>query len=233
MLKRKWLRVILIGIATVVGALVLNANMLFPWQWSAKENKKAALEYIAEHFPTAEIIDVDYKSMILNYMAISIDTFYLELDGIEFSIFTQSGKVQRDTYYEAKAEKYIRENFIDDFMSERNLSPNIEVSFVSPPGHYGTLGEDVLGDIHRFKGSVTVMIKQDNIDGVSTPKELGWFYDFYKYWMDKCDIPRCTVYIYYRQNNEFSTNASSYRIWFEKGEKTFSSEYDFYKHFIA
>lgn len=229
-MRKKMLIIIGVAAAVVGVGIVLNANMLFPWQLNAKRNRKAALEYIAEHFPTAEITDVDYKSMKFNPTAIGMDTFYLELDGICFSLITQSGKVICDTYYEAKAEKYIRENFIDDFMNERELSPNIEITFTAPRGHRGTLGEDVLGDVYRFEGSVTIMIKQDSIDGFSAPKDIGWFYDFYQYWIEKCDIPRCIVYMYYLKADS-PTYHPTYWIEFVREKKIFSNEDEFYNSF--
>lgn len=76
MFKRNWLRVLLIITTIVAGAFVLNANMLFPWQWNAKRNKRAVLEYITQHFPTAEIVDVDYKSTALSWMSVPMDTLY-------------------------------------------------------------------------------------------------------------------------------------------------------------
>lgn len=229
-MRKKVLIIFFVAAAVVGVGLILNANMLFPWQWSAKANKKAALEYIADNFPTAKFTHADYKSTILITTAVPMDTFYFDLDGIEFSLITQSGKVQLDTYYEAKAEKYIRKNFIDDFMNERQLSPNIEITFTAPRGHRGTLGEDVLGDVYSFEGSVTIMIKQDSIEGFSAPKDIGWFYDFYQYWIEKCDIPKCIVYIYYLKADS-PTYHPTYWIEFVREKKIFSNKDEFYNSF--
>lgn len=211
----------IISAVIVVGAIILNLNMLFPWQWSAKENKKAALNYIEEHFPTAEIVDVDYKSMIPGWMSVPIDTFYLKLDGIEFTLITQKGKVLYDTYYDAKADKYICENFINDFMNERGLSPKIKISY------FGGIDEELTD----FKWDIGVYITQAYIDGASTPKHIDWFYDFYCYWMDNCDLPNCAVSLTYLPTEEINTNMRSYNVWFQKGEKIFANEDEFYKSF--
>ena len=72
-----------------------------------------------------------------------MDTFYLKFDGIEFALITQKGKVLRDTYYEAKAEKYIRENFIDSFMNERGFSPKVKISFIYNSDDYGKIRVDI------------------------------------------------------------------------------------------
>lgn len=230
MFKHNWLRVLLIIIIIVAGAFVLNANMLFPWQWNAKRNKRAVLEYITQHFPSAEIVDVDYKSTVLSWMSVPMDTFYLKFDGIEFTLITQKGKVLRDTYHEAKAEKYIRENFIDSFMNERGLSPKVKISFIYNSDDYGKIRVDSLDDIYGFGGSIDVKITQDNIDGIYSPKNVGWFFDFYQYWTENCDLTNCSVYMYYHCNN-CETNKSVYRICFESGEMTYSDEKDFYNHF--
>lgn len=92
--KLQALRALLIALGVIIAlvtlTIILNANMLFPWQWGAKKNQEAALEYVSKHLPTAEIVDADYKSMVPGWMSIPMDTFYLELDGIEFTLITQS-----------------------------------------------------------------------------------------------------------------------------------------------
>lgn len=158
---------------------------------------------------------------------------YFELDGVNFSIYAQNGKVTIDQYYEAIAEKYIRENFIDDFANERGLSPDIEISFVHNPDNYGLISDYSLDDIYNFNETIQITITQAHIDGVSAPKEVGWFYDFYQYWMENCDLTNCVVYMHYRRNNDYSTDENDYVVWFKRGKKTFSTEDEFYMDFIV
>ena len=210
---------------------VLDTNLNPPgwWRFDRLGDKKAILGYVEENYP--ETIKRTGSKFPFQYPAGPFEhsVMYFELDGVNFGVSAWAGKITNDTYYEAKAEKYIRENFIDGFMNERGLSPEIEITFVIPPDYYGLLQKYILDDIHSFTGSITVMIKQDNIDGVYTPKEVGWFYDFYQYWTEKCDLPRCTVYLYYRQNDD----KASYRIWFNRYKRIYSNEKDFYDHFTT
>lgn len=203
------------------------------WRFDRQQDKRAILEYVEKTYPA----NIKRKGGSFPLQApagpFKASVMYFELDGVDFSISAWEGKITGDTYYEAKADKYIRENYIDSFMNERGITPNIKISYISPPNHYGILGKDVLGDIYGFEGTILVKITQNHVDGVSTPKEIVWFYDFYKYWMENCDLPNCAVYLYYPQNNEYATRGADYHIWFEREKKTFSSESDFYDHFTT
>ncbi len=214
---------------------ILDTNLNPPgwWRYDRLADKKAILSYVEENFP--KTIKRTGSKFPFQKPAGPFEhsVMFFELDGVNFGVSAWEGKITGDTYYEAKAEKFIRENFIDSFMDEREISPKIKMSFVIPPEHYGLLQKNILDDLYNFTGSVHITIIQDHIDGVSTPKDVGWFYDFYQYWMEKCDFPNCAVYLYYPQNNEYATSGADYHIWFERGEKTFSDENDFYKSFTT
>ena len=203
------------------------------WRFGRQRDKNAIMNYVERTYPDTIRRKGGKFPLQMPAGGFENSEMYFELDGVRFSVSARDGEIDDDTYYKAKAEKYIRENYIDGFVNEKGLSPDIEISFVSPPGHYGILGEDELGDIQSFNGSILVYITQDHISGVSAPKEVGWFYDFYWYWTENCDLENCAVYLYYRQNNDYSTNDPNYSIWFKNGEKTFGSENDFFYHFTT
>lgn len=117
------------------------------WRSDRQRDKKAILEYAENTYPA----NIKRKGGSFPLQApagpFEPSVMYFELDGVDFSISAWEGKITGDTYYEAKADKYIRENYIDSFMNERGLTPNIKISYISPPNHYGILGRDVLGDI--------------------------------------------------------------------------------------
>lgn len=148
------------------------------WRFERRQDKKVILEYVKNNYP----VNIKRKGASFPIQApaepFKESVMYFELDGVDFTISAQDGKVRSDTYYEAKAEKFIHENFVDKFMNEKKLSPKIKISFIFLPRYYEMLRKDVLGDIYGFKGSIHVTITQDHIDGVSAPKEVGWFYDF-------------------------------------------------------
>lgn len=207
---------------------ILDTNLNPPgwWRFDRLEDKKAILSYVEENYPettrrTGSKFPFQKPAGPFEY-----SVMFFELDGVNFNVSAWKGEITGDTYYEAKAEKYIRENFIDGFMAERGLSPEIKISFVMPQDHYGLLQKYILDDLYSFTGSVNIFITQAYIDGVSTPKDVGWFYDFYQYWVKNCDLPKCVVYMYYPK-----PNSPTYRISFTSGEKRFSNEDEFYNSF--
>lgn len=212
---------------------ILDTNLNPPgwWRYDRLADKKAVLSYVEENYP--KTIKRTGSKFPFQKPAGPFEhsVMFFELDGVNFGVSAWEGKITGDTYYEAKAEKYIRENFIDGFMDERGLSPEIKISFVMPQDYYGLLQKYILDDLYSFTGSVHITIIQDYIDGVSVPKDVGWFYDFYQYWMKNCDLENCTVSIQYRRNKDYSTNEVSYMISFRKGVKTFPNEDEFYSAF--
>lgn len=203
------------------------------WRFERQQDKRAILEYVENNYPDTIKRKGGKFPLQMPAGPFENSVMYFELDGIDFSISALDGEITGDTYYEAKADKYIRENYIDNFMNDKGLTPDIKISFVSQPSHFGMLRKDVLDDVHSFEGSIHVTIKQAYIVGVSTPREVGWFYDFYQYWMENCNLTNCAVLIYYFSNNDYATDEPSYNIEFKRGEKTFSDEDDFYKHFTT
>ncbi len=230
MTKRKIIALSIVAVIVLLSVWDIFIDPPAWWRFDRQKDKKAILSYVEENYPSAKRLGGKFPlQMPAGPFEPSI--MYFELDGINFSISALDKEITDDTYYKAKAEKYIRENFIDGFMNDRRLTPDIRISFISPPDHFGMLGKDVLDNVYNFEGSIHVTIKQAHIDGVSTPKDVGWFYDFYQYWIENCDLTNCAVLIYYFPNNDYATNEPSYNIEFKRGEKTFSGENDFYNHF--
>lgn len=228
-------RVIILSIILAIVLLFVWDSFIDPpvwWRFERQQDKRAILEYVENNYPNTIKRKGGKFPLQMPAGPFEDSVMFFEYNGVNFSVSAWEGEVKRDTYYEAKAEKYIRENFIDGFMNDRGLSPDIKISFVSQPSHFGMLRKDVLDDVHSFEGSIHVTIKQTYIVGVSTPRDVGWFYDFYQYWMENCNLTNCAVLIYYFPNNDYATDEPSYNIEFKRGEKTFSDEDDFYAGFI-
>lgn len=60
--RRIEIRDLVIIVAVFSLAVILNANLLFPWQRGARRNKKVILEYAEEHYPDAHVIEGHYNS---------------------------------------------------------------------------------------------------------------------------------------------------------------------------
>ncbi|MDE5994175.1 MAG: hypothetical protein K2G60_01540 [Oscillospiraceae bacterium] len=193
------------------------------WRFERQQDKKAILEYVESNYPDTIKRKGGEFPLQMPAGPHKNSVMYFELDGINFQISAEYGEIRSDTYYEAKAEKYIRENYIDDFMNQRGLSPQIKIFF------FGGINED----IRDFKGHISVKIVQGYVDGASTPKQIDWFYDFYQYWIEYCDLPNCAVTLTYHPPKEFNPDIWSYNMWFQKEKKTFANKGDFYADFTA
>lgn len=192
------------------------------WRFERQQDKKAILSYVEENYPDAKRLGGEFP-LQLPAGPFEPSIMYFELDGINFSIYSQDGKVTNDTYFAVKAEKFIREKYIDDFMKSRGLSPEIKIYFMG--------GIDV--ELPNFTGVVSVDIVQKYVDGCSTPNQVGWFYDFYEYWMKNCDLPVCAVTLTYLPPSKKNLIISSYNVTFQKGKVTFDNKDDFYNHFTT
>lgn len=222
MTKRK---IIALSIVAVIILLFVWDIYIDPpawWRFNRQKDKKAILSYAEENYPDAKRLGGKFP-LQLPAGPFEPSIMYFELDGINFRIYAQDGKVTNDMYFAAKAEKFIREKYIDDFMKSRGLSPEINIYFMG--------GIDV--ELPDFTGVVSVDIVQEYIDGCSTPKQVDWFYDFYQYWMENCDLPICAVTLTYLQPSKINTEISSYNVDFQKGKVTFSNKDDFYNNFTA
>lgn len=190
------------------------------WRSERQQDKKAILEYVQNKYP--ETIKRKGGKFPLQMPAgpYKNSVMYFELDGINFSVAACHKIIVWDTYYDNKAEKYICENYIDGFMNEKGLSPQINTYY----------RDGINEEIWDYKGHISIEIYQEYIDGAITPRQAGWFYDFYQYWIEICDLPDCAVTIIYRPT-ELNSNVPNYYIWFQQEKRTFSDENDFYKGF--
>lgn len=86
----------------VVGLIVLlNVNLVFPWQSGNRANRNAMTAYLDENFPGARIVKKEYHLPAL--MAVQEeDIFTVEFNGVQFRIGSRNGTVSTDTYVERR-----------------------------------------------------------------------------------------------------------------------------------
>lgn len=172
--KRKRLfRTLLIALSVIVVFVTmivfLNANLLLPWQRGAGRNKQVILEYAGEHYPDAQLIEGHYNSAKFFIWNTLGDAIVFNLNDVEFKITAEAGKILIDGFPEARACAQFDKIIQDNFLEPRGISAITDYSFV-----------DNYYEIYPYTGSLEVRIK--SVDHGSTPQEVGWFYDFYKYW---------------------------------------------------
>lgn len=181
-MKKKVLTVIL-SIAAMVGVgLILNANLLFPWQAKHRENKKAVLRYAQLNHPNAKLSKANYPSS--NITNDPYDEFFFETDGIRFCILARDGKVGEhgDGYGMALLSKEVHEKYLDAFFIDRGLPNNAELTYYDYYPYWP--GKDA--EIKSFPGEISLSFVLEYKDDKSTPRDFGWFYDFYCYWKEVC-----------------------------------------------
>lgn len=94
---------IVLPIVSAVGiVLILHANLLFPWQWTARKNKLAVFEYVDSTYSDAKFIRAYYNSTKI--AGAGHDQFVFERNRIKFSVYAEHGRVANDFYWYAFAE---------------------------------------------------------------------------------------------------------------------------------
>lgn len=201
-------------LAFVTLIFVLNANLLFPWQRGARKNKQVILEYAAEHYPDAQVIEEHYysaKILIWNTLG---DAIVFKLNDVEFNISAEAGKILIDGFPKARACAQFNKIIQDNFLEPRGISAMTDYIFV-----------DNYYEIYPYTGSLDVGIK--SVDHGSTPREVGWFYDFYKYWKKEgAFLTSYSVHLYI-----ITDHKSMYHLDYDSNSE-FPNESAFYSAFV-
>ncbi len=202
--------VVLVGII-----IVLHMNMLFPWQYQARRNRKAILEYVQNAYPEAIMIEEHYQTMKFNPTNKPHDVIWFELDGIKFYVAACDGIVDcsnDDGYPEARVTAQFDKIIQDGFLKPRNIVSSVHYSF-----------QDDYRKTYPYTGGLYIELRARG----STPQEVGWLYDFYKYWKKEGAFLReyqVSILIY--ENN---VKKDCYVI--IKNDSEFADENEFYSSF--
>lgn len=199
-----------------LGVVRCCLNFLLPWQGQARENKRAMLEYVHDNYPGARIVSQNYESTKFNPWSASIDSITLKWNGVEFSLLAEDGSLIRDNYWHGVGKKLVYEKCLNPFFYNRKIDYRYELTAF---GLEKFLMENSNNDILKFNGEFTIIIYPKYKLGKPHPKDLGWAYDFYRYWKDNVNLSRYTVRIIYPEETyilEFTDKSA------------FSSEDEFY-----
>lgn len=223
--KRKIVIRRIVSVAAVIALIViLNANLLFPWQWRALNNKWAIIDYAKEHYPGAKIVDQDYETAQFVIGRTSIDRITFKWNDVEFNISTERGKYIQDNYWFGVAGKAVYETFLDPYFKDKEIKFDHEI-IASDIAAF--LEEDPKSDITNFDGEKTrIIIYPKYIKGKNTPQSLGWLYDFYCYCKENILLRSYRVTVIYHLPGK-----SDWYIHFEQ-DSDFNSEEDFYMSFF-
>ncbi|MBD5113072.1 MAG: hypothetical protein HDT42_11180 [Ruminococcaceae bacterium] len=217
-MKKTVLIKILLSVLAAVGiVLILNANLLFPWQKEARKNKRAVFEYVNVNYPDAKFIRSYYRTTQINLGNPGHDQFVFEQDGIRFPIFAEHGRIANDFYWKAFAEYQLYNTYIKPFEESRNITAKFNYIASDLQKFFRN---NPKANISQFDGSVDFVVLLHNNDSSTNPKSLGWLYDFYCYCKENVNIPRYTVTIICKGSSTIFTN-----------ESEFENEDGFYKSF--
>ena len=211
-----WLLVMII-LAAFLGTCVSCTVCPEAWSASVKENRAAILEYANANYPGAKIVEEYYPSATAFATGNPYDSILFELDGIEFSIRARQGKVgeYNDGCGERAFRKEIREKYPDTFFLPRGLTYNAKIYF----SDQWVQRND---DLYSFKGGIHPKFEPEYDENIKSPRDLGWFYDFYCYWRDVCPVKRFTLRFYY-----FTDSQTKYLIYCDTGYEL-TNEDEFY-----
>lgn len=165
-----------VAIVLIVGVIALcNFLMLLPWQWGARRNRDVILKYAEEHYPDAKIICKELNSAKFFIWNNFEDCIVFDFDDLEFGITAEGGKILADGYCGARAIAQFDKIIRDGFLKPRGITAYTSYRF-----------QDNYYEIYPYTGGLSVRITI--WDQGLTPEEVGWLYDFYKYWRSEGDF---------------------------------------------
>ncbi|MDE7361652.1 MAG: hypothetical protein K2N38_06945 [Oscillospiraceae bacterium] len=215
-MKIKILKIYLLWLAVVGVLLILNANLLFPWQWEARKNKRAAIDYVNANYSEAKFVEAYYGTTKFNPENNGYDSFYFEQNGIRFPVIAEDGRVATDFYWTSFAEYQLYNTYIKPFVEPRNITA--EFSYYSDLQKF--FKNNPMADILQYDGSVDFVVRLHKDEASEYPRFVGWLYDFYCYCKEKFPFTSYTVTI--------KCKRSSIRF---SDESAFANEDDFYNSF--
>ena len=201
-----------ISVAAAVGVvLLLNANLLFPWQWLQRENKQAALEYVKSTYPDARFISATYNTN--KFLSTASDRFDFEQNGIEFSVYVDNGHVSSDGYCYSYVEYRLYKAYIEPFTAPRKITAEFSYSWYNSADYFKNNPD---ADFSQY-GIIEIEI---NDSECTDPRSSGWLYEFYCYCKENFPFSSYSVSIICSDSVlDFSKNSQ------------FESEDDFYNSF--
>lgn len=166
---------VIIALITVI--VILNVNLLLPWQLDARKNRQVILEYAEQHYPNAVIVDQEFNSAHFFVWNNFKDCIVFKWEDVEFGITAESGDILIDGYYGARAIRQFDIIIQDNFLKPRGINAYTSYQFV-----------DDYYELYPYNGGL--MVTLTIFDQGSSPQEVGWLYDFYKYWKKEGEFLR-------------------------------------------
>lgn len=165
-------RIIALSIAVVIVGLCIWDITDPPvwWRFERQQDKKAIWEYVEVKYPDAKCTGSKFPFQKIAQIYPS-SIMYFELNGINFHIAAEHGRVVEDMYPYERACAHFDKIIQEGFLKPMGIEAYTYYHFI----------DDY--DVYPYTGSLVVCLTIR--DQGSTPKEVGWLYDFYKYWKNE------------------------------------------------
>ncbi|MCH5208630.1 MAG: hypothetical protein J1F04_07070 [Oscillospiraceae bacterium] len=169
----KRLLIVLSVILVIVGLCVWDIEIDPPafWRTERIQDKRAILAYVTEKYPDAVQTGRGKFPLPKPAAPHQASIMYFSLDGIDFHISAEYGKVVEDVYSKRRAESQFNAIIQDKFLKPRGIDAEVRYYF---SGDY---------DVYPYTEWVGITLKVCN-QGRS-PQEVGWLYDFYNFWKEE------------------------------------------------
>lgn len=226
--KRRTFKIIaILTVFVMIAGFCVSCSVLpHKWNPTALKNRAAILKYAKANYPGAKIVKEYYPSTKFNPTGDPYDFIWFELDGLQFFIEARHGECYyyNDGYGYALIQREIRENYLNDFFTSRGLpyEPDIALSYAGT-GVYEPPGKDA--SLDTFPGDIRLDLLLDFEEDKPTPRDFGWFYEFYLYWKEVCPTDGFTIRFCYRINKNSYLNLYCYST------SKFKNADDFYDQF--
>lgn len=216
--KRKIIALVILAFVALI--IILNANLLLPWQGRALNNKRAILNYARKNYHGAKIIDQHYQTLEFVPGRSAMDSITFKWNDVEFAVCTENGQYIQDNYWLGLASKTIYESLLAPFFSMRDVKFDCEI-IASDVALF--LQENPDSEIKNFDdGETQIIIRPEFIKGASHPRDLGWMYDFYCYCKENTVLQSYEItlifpsldkggyYIHFTQNTNLRSESEFY-----------------------
>lgn len=183
------LLIVFVGVTAAVftAITILWRNYLTPMQLPLYKIRKALIEYVREEHPNSEIVKEHIRYGQTGF-AIIFEVYpdchiICEENGFQYEVrYGHRSKTIIDEYKKEKLTNDVRVYIDEEFFKPRgieNVDVRCDYHFNSPselPNEWSEYDDSYTVNFHIF-------------DQGSTPQEVGWMYEFYKFWKRNSDFP--------------------------------------------
>ena len=221
-------------VAVIIGFTVWDFVDAPPFWHFRQADKKVILEYQSQHYPGAKVVKSNFP-LLGNPSLVGVpveSSMTFEYDGVEFVIAAQDGELKRDYFPFAKAKLKIV-NVIDEFIKTHGIENegNIKIDVIFDLLHVKSMlypfDEPPTEDLSKYnhRVDIEIIIKGE----YNSPKDVGWLYDCYKYWIIENILPNYSLTFKVVSNNEVLHNACFYNDYEVSSESAFYSSFMLYQ----